>query len=101
MKTFLGIDKTPPTLKRSFETATKLRCELPTVIEMENIPLTELSSLAQDIHVKTQEATQNNDLDMLEFLGIDKGIQTIQGELINNISKLTKINKHIKKRAKS
>ena len=29
MKNFLGIDKTPPTLERSFKAATKLRRELP------------------------------------------------------------------------
>ena len=52
MNFFLGIDETPPVLERSFKAATKLRCELLTVIEMESIPLMELSSLAEDIHVK-------------------------------------------------
>ena len=35
---------------------------------------------------------------MREFLGIDKALQTIQGELVNNTSKLTEINERIKKR---
>ena len=39
---------------------------------MESIPLEELSSLVEDIHVKIQETSQNTDLDMREFLGIDK-----------------------------
>ena len=60
----------------------------------------DLSSLAEEIHVKTQEASQNTNLDMWEFLGIDKSLQTIQGELINNTSKLTEINKHIKRDTK-
>ena len=67
---------------------------------MESIPLMELSSLVEDIHVKTREASQNTDLDMREFLGIDKALQSIQGELLNNTSKLTEINKCIKRDTK-
>ena len=66
---------------------------------MESIPFMELSSLAEDIHVKTQEASQNTELHMLEFSGIDKVLQTIQVELASNTSKLIDINKHIKKRS--
>ena len=51
MKNFLGIDETPPALKRSFNPTTKLTCELPTEIEMESIPLMEISFLAQDLLV--------------------------------------------------
>ena len=57
MKNFLGIGKTPPALERSFKDATKLKDDLPTDLEMESIPLEELSSLAKDIHVKTREAS--------------------------------------------
>ena len=67
---------------------------------MDSIPLEELLSLVEDIHIKTWEASQNTDLDMLEFLGIDKALQNIQGELLNNTSKLTEINKRIKKDTK-
>ena len=97
MKSVLSLDQTPSALERSFKAATKLRHELPTDIEMESIPLMELSSLVEDIHVKTQEASQNTDLDMREFLGIDKALQSIQGEVLKNTSKLTEINKRIKK----
>ena len=100
MKNFLGIDKTPPALEKSFKSATKLIRELPTDLEMETIPLKELSSLTEDIHVKTREASQNTDLDMREFLGINKALQSIQGELLNNTSKLTEINKSIKRDTK-
>ena len=37
---------------------------------------------------------------MREFLGIDKALQTIQDELVNNTSKLTEINERIKKESK-
>ena len=57
---------------------------------MESIPPIELLSLVEDIHVKTREASQNTDLDMREFLGIDKALQSIQGELLNITSKLSK-----------
>ena len=67
---------------------------------MESIPLEVLSSLVEDIHVKTREASQNTDLDMREFLGIDKTLQGIPGELLNNASKLTEINKRIQRDTK-
>ena len=67
MKNVLGVDKTPPALERSFKAATKLNREIPTDLEMESIPLQDLSSLVEDVHVKTREASQNTDLDMREF----------------------------------
>ena len=86
IENFLGIDKTPPALERSFKAATKLKGELPTDLEMESIPLEELSSLVENIYVKMQEASQNTDLDKREFLGIDKSLQSIQSEFLNNTS---------------
>ena len=38
---------------------------------------------------------------MREFLGIDKALQSIQGELLNNTSKLTEIDKRIKRDTKN
>ena len=68
-------------MERSFKAATKLKSEFPTNIEMKSIPLEKFSFLAEDIHIKTREASQNADLDMRQFLGIDKTLQSIQGEL--------------------
>ena len=99
-KNFLGIDKAYPPLEKSFKAATKLKDELPTDLEMESISPEELSSLAQEIHVKTREASQNTDLDMREFLGIDNTLKSIQSELLNNTSKLTEINKSTKRNTK-
>ena len=55
MKTFLGIDETPPALEKSFKAVIKLNREF---------PLKELSSSVDGIHVKTHEASQNIDLDL-------------------------------------
>ena len=102
MKSVLSLDETPSALERSFKAATKLRRELslPTDYEMESIPLEELSSLVDGIHVKTREASQSTVLGMREFSGIDKALQSIQGKLLSNTSKLTKINKSIKRDTK-
>ena len=37
---------------------------------------------------------------MQEFSGIDKALQSVQGKLVNNTSKIKKINKRIKKDCK-
>ena len=100
MKSVLSLDKTPSALERSFKAATKLSRELSTDIEMESMLLDRLLSLVEDIHVKTREVSQNTDLDMREFLGMDKALQSIRGELSNNTSKLTEINKRIKRDTK-
>ena len=100
MKKFLGIDRMPPSLERSLSAASKLKSELPTDLEIESISLEEVSSLVEDINTKMQEDSQNTDLDMREFLGIDKVLQNIHSELLNNASKLTKINKRIKRDTK-
>ena len=91
---------TPPLLERSLKGASKLKSKLPTDLQMESIPLKELSSLVEEIHLKTRKSSQNNNLDMREFLGIDKALQSIQGELLNNTSKLTEIDRRVKKDAK-
>ena len=67
---------------------------------MESIPLERFSSLVENIHIKTREASQNTDLDMQELSGINKALQSIQSELLNNTSTLTEINKRIKKDTK-
>ena len=97
MKSVLSLEKTPSTLERSLKAATKFSHELPADLEVESIPLMELSSLVEDIHIKTREASQNTNLHMREFLGIDKALQDIQAEFLNNMSKLTEIDKRIKR----
>ena len=60
-----------------------------------------MSFLAEDNHAKTRKASKNTDLDMQEVLQIDKVLPSMQGELVNNTSKLTEIDKCIKKNSKS
>ena len=64
MKSVLTLDETSPALKRCFNAAASLRRELPMDIEIESMPLMDLLSLVEDIHVKTPEASQNTNLDM-------------------------------------
>ena len=64
--------------------------------KMDNLRLVD----EETIHVKAREASQNTDFEMPEFLGIDKAVQSIQEELLNNTSKLTEINKSIKRDTK-
>ena len=100
MRSVLSLEKVPPLLERSISAATRLKSELSTDLQMESIPLKELIPLAEDIHVKTREASQNTDLDIREFLAISKASQSINGELLNSTSKLTEINKQIKSETK-
>ena len=100
MKSVLSPDEAPSALERSFKGAAKLNRELPMDLEMESIPLEELSSLVEDIDVKTREASQNTNLDLREFLGAHKALQDIKGEFLNNMSKLTEINKRIERDTK-
>ena len=90
----------PPVLERTLRATIKLKGELLTDLMMESIPLKDLSSLSKEIHVKTREASQNTDLNMRELFGIDKALQSIQGELLNNTAKLKEINARIERDTK-
>ena len=57
MKSVLSLDETPSALERSVKAATKLSRDLPTDLEMEGIPLKDLSSLVENIPVKTRETS--------------------------------------------
>ena len=46
-------DKKPTELEQFFKAATERKHILPKYIEMESVPLMELSSLAENVHVKT------------------------------------------------
>ena len=91
IKNVLGIDQIPPASEQSFKGTADLKRELVTGIEMESVPLMEPSSLADDIHVKIQETSQNTDLYVRELLEIDKVLFSIRDELVYDTSKLTKI----------
>ena len=44
----------------------------------------EVSSFAGAIHIKARKASHNANFDMRELLGVDKTLQSIHGELVNN-----------------
>ena len=100
MKSVLNLDKAPSALEGSISAASELKSELRTDFQMESIALKELSSLTKEIHIKTREVSQNTSLDMREFLAINKALQSIQGELLNNTSESTEIDKRIKRDVK-
>ena len=100
MKNALSLEKKSSALERSLKATTKLIPKLPTNLEMESIPIMELSPLVEDIHIKTREASQNTDRDMQDILGIYKALQCLQDEFLNNMSKLTEIDKRIKRDTK-
>ena len=66
-KRILSIEGDLPDFDRLFTAAQKLQDQLPTDLEVENIPLQDLGNLAEQVHVATREAATNTDLDMREF----------------------------------
>ena len=66
MKKFLNLEQTPPSIDRSIKAAALLKSEIPTQTDIETIPLFNLSSVVEDIRVKTREASQNTNLDICE-----------------------------------
>ena len=77
MKNLLGIDEKPLALEESFKAGTKLKHELRTDMEIKSVLLMELPSSAEGFDVKTQEESQNTDIDLEEILGTDKVLQSI------------------------
>ena len=81
MKNFLGI-ATHPALERSFKAASKLKNELPIDLKMERIPLEELLSLVENIHIKTREASQSTASTCESSLGSTRLYKSYGGELL-------------------
>ena len=89
-RSLLGIE-TPTSVKTRSRV---LMQEIPTEIEMEDLAPQKLEEVIAEV---TRSIDTNTDLDMREFLGIDKALTRISGELTNNTSKLTEIDEHLKK----
>ena len=66
--------------------------EIPTELEMDDLSPQRVGEVITKV---TRDMSTNTDLDMREFLGIDKALTRIQGELANNAGKLTEIDDHI------
>lgn len=74
----------------------------PTDLEMEDLTPQQLDQRATQLQDVVKKVTIgiNTDLDMREFLGIDKALTRITGELKNNVSKLTEIDEHLEREHK-
>ena len=95
MKGMLGLNETPPLLEKSIQAARDLNKTIPTDLEMEDIPLQDLSMRIHDVNVGIQKASKDTGLPVRELLALGKTLQRIQGELANNVGKLGEIKKHI------
>ena len=84
----LGIE-TPPSVRSRSQV---LFQDIPTEIEMDDLSPERLDEVIDEI---TRDISTNTDLDMREFIGIDKALTRIKEELENNAEKLTEIDKHI------
>ena len=65
--------------------------------KLESAPPQDLPAVASDA-VKTLETTLSDapeQLPLREIRGLDKALQTIRGELVNNLAKLTELDNHI------
>ena len=71
--------------------------EMPTELEMDEFPPQRLEEVISEV---TRSIGINTDLDMREFLGIDKALTRIKGELENNAGKLTEIDEHLEREEK-
>lgn len=69
-----------------------------TKLEMDDLTPQRLEVVISEV---TRDISINTDLGMQEFLGIDRALTRIKGELENNASKVSEVEEHIKKSMKS
>ena len=97
MRTRLGASLARKLLGIETPSSTRFRSrvliqEMPTELEMDDLSPQRLEEVISEV---TREMSTNTDLDMREFLGIDKALTRIKGELANNVGKLTEIDAHL------
>ena len=71
--------------------------DIPTELEMDELTPLRLEEVIAEV---TRSIGINTDLNMREFLGIDKALTRIKGELENNAGKLTEIDEHLERERK-
>ena len=71
--------------------------QIPTELEMDDLIPQRVEEVINEV---MNSVSTNTDLDMREFEGIDKALQRIQGELKNNVGKLTEIDEHLERERK-
>ena len=91
-RSLLGVETPERTGSRSRSRV--LLQDIPSEIEMDELTPLRLEEVISEV---TRSIGINTDLDMREFLGIDKALTRIKGELENNAGKLTEIDEHLKR----
>ena len=76
----------------SSKTVARKLLKAPTELEMSEMSVVKILEITDTLG---RDVATNTDLDMREFLGIDKALTRIKGELANNASKLSEIDEHI------
>ena len=66
-------------------------------MEMDDLSPERLEEVISEL---TRSIGTNTDLDMREFLGVEKALTRIKGELENNAGKLTEIDENLKREKK-
>ena len=89
----LGLEDIPERFKRQKDAARRLNKSLPTDLEMESIPLDDLGRRVSDVDSELRKSFA--ELPMRDLLGLDKALQRIQGELANNVAKLSQVDHRI------
>ena len=99
LKSILGLEDTPPRLKRASEAAKKLNStarELERSLMSPDLEMSEIPPQVDAFEVQLQAASSETGLPVRELLGLDKALQTIKGELENNLAKLSDIDRQLK-----
>ena len=92
-RSLLGIE-TPASVRSRSRVLSQ---EIPTELEMNDLSPERLEEVIAEV---TREMSTNTDFDMREFLGIDKALTRIKGELENNAGKLAEIDEHLEREKK-
>ena len=95
MRRQLGVSEYNPKLSsKAISTLHETQRKLP--VNVEEIPLQELPKAATEtINELDLQFTTNPPLPMREILALNESLQSIRGELVNNLAKLSELDKHI------
>ena len=91
------VENTTESIKVDNQKLKKLSEEVPTNLEMDSMSNEDLVESITKINKDARTISTNTDLDMREFLGINKALQRISGELANNTAKISEIDEHIER----
>jgi len=90
----LGLDNTPSRIEQAKKAVKALNDALPTQREVDAVPLENLPKLTLDLE---RELRRNSEdiFPMRELLGLDRALQSVRGEMKNNLAKLSDVDHKI------